>query len=362
VSDSDTETWAHSHDYFEVAKGTESTNGVLWDMRPIIFYNMMQRGYVPALHAETWGEAHTGTNVLIFLDHVDDAVRLRGLLRALEKEYAHAVRPLLVLSGGPGAGRAEADVLPALGREHKPTVCCIVGVFDLYLRKLDTQLFRETDVFAEAMLGARGIIETTRPALAIVAHRRGSAVMRGVAEAASQMHVPTAALLLPDFETRAATRDESPFDGLGFRVNTGGGESPVAPADWAAAAAAANVEADAALAEARDGVYSGALSDAVPPATQGFATGASAATPALGLFFAPTVGGVAFGDPVSPLDAPVLSAYAYATASPGLLLRYVEDLLCACEKDSSAGVGAYAQCPWRTPQRPTPTPAPVVKR
>ena len=96
VSDSDGETWAHSHDYFDVAKGTESTNGRLWDMRPIIFYNMMQRGYVPAMHAQTWGEHHTGSNVLIFLDHVDDAVRMRGFLRAIEKQYSHAVRPLIV--------------------------------------------------------------------------------------------------------------------------------------------------------------------------------------------------------------------------------------------------------------------------
>jgi hypothetical protein len=42
VHDGDAETWPHSPDYFDVAKGTESTNGRLWDMRPIIYFNMMQ--------------------------------------------------------------------------------------------------------------------------------------------------------------------------------------------------------------------------------------------------------------------------------------------------------------------------------
>lgn len=241
------------------------------------------------------------------------------------------------------------------------------------------------------MYATRGIIETTRPALIIVAHRRGSPVVRGIAEAASQMHVPTAALVLPDFENGAGERAGYPSADGGVHVNVGVGTSPPPPADWASSSAAANAEASAVLAEAvrltnkprgvlvcdsyssrtapsllsshsqAEGVFGGALSEAVPGVTQAFAVGASAATPHLGLFFAEAAAGAAAGDLQSPLDAPVLAAYAYATASPGLLLRYVEDLLCACEKGSSAGVGAYAQCPWRTPLRPTPTPAPLPK-
>ena len=329
-----------------MAKGTESTNGRLWDMRPIIFYNMVQRGYVPVRAHETWGEAHGATNVLIFIDHVDDAVQLRGLLRALETRFAHAVRPLLVLSGGPGEGRLEKDVVPTLGREHKPHICCIIGLWDMYLRKLDSQPFRASDVFAESLLAARGIMETTRPALVVVPHRRGSPVARGVAEAAAQLHVPVAALVLPDLGAGERAVYGAP-DGA-WHVNAGWGGLPFATPAWEAASKAADEEAAVVLAEALAGVFSGALGDATPHATQPVAGGAGAATPAVGTFAAGAAARArALGDELSPTDAPVLGAYAYASSSAGLLLNYVEALLCACERLNSQGVGGFAVCPWR---------------
>jgi hypothetical protein len=44
---------------------------------------MIQRGYTPVLAPELWGERHNATNVVLVVDHLDDAVRLRGLARAL---------------------------------------------------------------------------------------------------------------------------------------------------------------------------------------------------------------------------------------------------------------------------------------
>ena len=231
----------------------------------------------------------------------------------------------------------------------------------MYLRKLDSQPYRSTDVFAESLLAPRGIVVTTRPALIVVAHRRGSPVMRGVAEAASEMHVPTAALLLPDHRNLGGEAAVYPGDeGTGsFHLNLGFGSSAPPADDWAGASAAANAEADAVLEESVDGVFGGALTEAVPPAVQPFAGGASTATHHLGLF--PGSGWGSPGDLLSPLDAPVLSSFAYATSSPGLLLRYVEQFLCVCEKADSTAVGAYAQCPSKTLLRPTPTPAPLPK-
>ena len=355
-------TWAHSQDYFDVAKGTESTNGRLWDMRPIIFFNMVQRGYTPVMHHETWGEHHTGSNILVVIDAAADAVALRGLLRAMALAYPHAMRPLLVLTGGPGAGRAEEEVLHALGRPYTPQICCYVGTWDLFLRKLDPQLYRASDVHVEALLGMRGVIETTRPALIVVPHRRGSPIGRAVAEAGGEMGVPVAALLLEDWAAPGG-RLAPPTRGEAPNVNSGVGWSSAGleGVSVEAAAAAAEAEAGEVLREAQEGVFSGALWDAVPAGASG-AYGSAAPTTAQRAVLREGGGRVAGGgralDAASPLDAPVTAAYTYATASAGLLLRYVEELLCACAKDDSKGVGAYAQCPWATQTRPTPTPAP----
>jgi hypothetical protein len=353
-------TWPHSKDYFEVAKGTESTNGRLWDMRPIIFYNMLQRGYTPVMHHETWGEHHTGSNVLVVIDAAADALALRGLLAAVAAAYPHAIRPLLVLTGGPGAGRGEAEVLRALGRPHTPEICCYVGLWDLYLRKLDAQLYRAEDVYAEVLLGMRGVMETTRPALVLVPHRRGSPVARAVVEAAGGLGVPVAGLLLGDWEAPGGKLGEA---GLGEApaVNSGVGWSPGSSEGLEAAAAAAAAEGQEVLAESQGGVFSGALWDAVPGAVSGVLGAASSSTGEHGVLR--TAGGSVAGggralDPLSPLDAPVTAAYTYVTSSAGLLLRFVEELLCACAKEDSKGVGAYAQCPWATQIKPTPTPQP----
>ena len=312
-------TWPHSADYFDVAKGTESTNGRLWDMRPIIFYHMVQRGYVPAMHAETWGEHHSGSNVLVFIDHVDDARALRGLLRVLERDYGHAVRPLLVLSGGPGAGRTEAEIIPALGRAYTPHICCYAGVWDLFLRKFDAQLYSSTDVFTETLYGARGVMTTTRPSLVILPHRHDSPFARGVAVAAAEAHIPAAALLLADWtHPEGALATYAPTDGAPH-TNVGAGHV-MSPANKESAdETTAHVEAEvtSVLREAQD-LFEGAQGDAVPP----------------------------------------LSTINYASPHAGLLLRWLEDVLCACERPDSKGIGAYAQCPWRTPGVPTPTPAP----
>ena len=357
----DPATWPQSPDYFEVAKGTESTNGRLWDMRPVIFFNMMQRGYTPVMHAETWGEHHGVTNVLVVLDHEADAVALRGLLAALEAEYWHAVRPLLVLSNGPGGGRSPAAVQTRLGQQFQTdeAYCCYVGRWDMHLKKLDGQLYREADVFTEALLTMRGIIETTRPALILVPHRRGSPVSRAVAEAAGQMHVPTAALLLPDWEEPRGA--PAPGGGEGQEhnqagapnVNWGAGHTELPAESVGDARAAAAAEGAAVLREANEGVFSGALGDAVPAAMAPWALGAAPAAASLG--FAEEEARLSrMLDPPSPLDAPATGAgFDYATSSPGLLLRHVEALLCACEKPDSNDVGAYAQCPWRTPEPPS---------
>ena len=321
---------------------------------------MVQRGYVPVRRSETWGEYHTGTNVLIVIDHVDDALRLRGLLQLFRSDYAHAVRPLIVISGGPGAGRAQSDIERVLGRVFNMDVCCYIGLFDMFLRKLDTQPYRAIDILTEAMLSMRGIIETTRPALILVPHRRGSPVAKGVLEAALEMHIPTAALIMPDFETR--TGGLAVYKDLiegSIHVNMGFGTTAFEEPTTEGGIEAGIREAKIVLTEARESIFSGALTDAVAPATQALALGASVAASNLGVFSDITKGGAASKDLLSPGDAPVISAYAYATTSPGLLLRYTEDLLCACERADSQGVGAYAQCPWRTPRNPTPTPAPL---
>ena len=358
TSDSDGSSWPHSFDYFQVAAGTESSNGKLWDIRPIIFYNMVQRGYSPVRRAETWGEFHNGSNVLIVIDHVDDAVRLRGLLHVFQSDYAHAVRPLIVISGGPGVGRAQSDIERTLGREYNPQICCYVNVFDMFLRKLDAQPYRAVDILTEAMLAMRGIIETTRPSLIIVPHRRGSPVAKGVLEAALEMHVPTAALLLPDFTGRAGGLAvyKDALEGS-LHINMGSGTTEfTSPTNAEESRKSGVLEAGLVLAEARDGVFKGGLTDAVAPATQAFALGASNAAASLGVSDAVLVTTDLLLDLPSPGDAPVVSAYAYATTSVALLLRYTEDLLCACERPDSQGIGAYAQCPWRTPRIPTPTP------
>lgn len=376
------DTWAHSPDYFDVAKGTESTNGRLWDMRPIIFFNMLQRGFTPVMHHETWGEHHTGTNVLVVIDHAEDARSLRGYLSALDQEYAHAVRPLLVITGGPGAGRTEKDILGLLGRPFDPQVCCYVGTWDLFLRKLDAQPYRASDLFTEVVVGMRGVIETTRPALIVVAHRRGSPVSRGVAEAGFEMGVPTAALLLEDWKVPGGKLSPVPWEAGGApSVNAGAGETYFegrgagAGAGGAPAGAAAEEvwvvaervaeEGKGVLREAQEGVFSGAIGDAVAPVVQsGWSVGnggeASLGNPGGEV---PGMGEDFVGqrplDVYSPLDAPVTTAFTYITQSLGLLLRHTEEVLCACVKEDSMGVGAYAQCPWHVPHKPTPTPLPV---
>jgi hypothetical protein len=186
---------------------------------------MVQRGYTPVMRRETWGEVHTGSNVLVLIDAAADARELRGLLEAMRVAYPHAIRPLLVLTGGPGAGRTEADVLRALGRAYTPKICCYVGLWDLFLRKLDAQLYRASDVFAEVLLGLRGVIETTRPALILVPHRRGSPVARAAAEIGGEMGVPTAALLLPDWEVPSGALAPNTEAGAAPNVNAGVGVS-----------------------------------------------------------------------------------------------------------------------------------------
>ena len=347
-----------------MAKGTESTNGRLWDMRPIIFYNMIQRGYTPVMHHETWGEHHTGSNVLVVIDAAADAVALRGLLEAIRLAYPHAIRPLLVLTGGPGAGRAEEEVLKALGRAYTPQICCYVGTWDLYLRKLDPQLYRAGDVFGEVLVGMRGVIETTRPALILVPHRRGSPITRAVAEVGGEMGVPVAALLLPDWEAPQGRLLPSPLAlSAAPNVNTGVGWSASGLEGRTIEQAAADMaqEAAAVLTESQEGVFSGALWDAVPSALSSL-WGSLTPTTALRAVQREEGGSSSGGgralDASSPMDAPVTAAFTYATSSAGLMLRYIEEQLCVCAKEDSKGVGAYAQCPWATQIKPTPTPAP----
>jgi hypothetical protein len=328
-------------------------------MRPVIFFNMLQRGYTPVMHAETWGEHHSVTNVLLVIDHEADAVALRGFVKAVAQEFWHAVRLLVVISNGPGDGRSPAAVSTRLGQAYltDEQYCCYVGRWDMYLRKLDNAPYREADVFSEALLTVRGIIETTRPALVIVPHRRGSPVARASAEAAAQMHVPTAALLLPDWELPGGAvapgggkGQEANQDGA-VNVNTGCGHTALPPETADEAAAAAAAEATAVIREAQEGMFSGALGDAVPHAMAPWAAGAAPAAASLG--FAEEESRFSrFLDPPSPIDAPTTAAFDYATASPGLLLRHMEALLCACEKPDSNDVGAYSQCPWRTPEPP----------
>jgi hypothetical protein len=329
-------------------------------MRPIIFFNMLQRGYTPVMHHETWGEAHTGSNVLVLIDHAADAAALRGLLEAMRLEYPHAIRPLLVLTGGPGAGRTEGEVLRALGRPYTPEICCYVGLWDLFLQKLDAQLYRAADLFVEVLQGLRGVIETTRPALILVPHRRGSPVSRAAAEVAAEMGVPAAALLLPDWVSPAGRLVPWDVDDdAAPNVNTGVGWSPHEETREQAAGALFS-EAQAVLAESQEGVFSGGLWDSTPPPMGGaWAPMPSRASHGVLRQEGGTVGGGGRGlDPLAPLDAPVTAAFNYATTSPGLLLRFTEDTLCACAKEDSKGVGAYAQCPWATPIKPTPTPTP----
>jgi hypothetical protein len=286
-------------------------------------------------------------------------VALRGFVKAVAQEYWHAVRLLVVISNGPGGGRSPEKMSTRLGEAFRTDEqhCCYVGRWDMYLRKLDYVPYREADVFAEVLLTMRGIIETTRPALVVVPHRRGSPVARASAEAAAQLHVPTAALLLSDWELPGG--EVAPGGGRGqeknqdgaINVNMGAGHTPLPPETPEQAAAAAAAEAAAVMREAQEGVFSGALGDAVPHAMAPWALGAAPAAASLG--FAEEESRLSrMLDAPSPLDAPSTGSYDYATTSPGLLLRHMEALLCACEKPDSNDVGAYSQCPWRSPEPP----------
>jgi UDP-N-acetylglucosamine 2-epimerase (non-hydrolysing) len=187
----DRDTWAHSHDYFDISSSGDTTHSNALYERSHILFGLFMKGYVPARAFNVWGEAHSQSNIVLILPSIAHAKQLAPIYHFLGKNFNDSIRVLPVVTVDPRADKSETRdaILKELSMEWNPRNR-VVGVWDTDLQKMGSMRWRDTDVVVETQTALAGIYDTIRPALIISPFDEQSPVVLGAGVTAAAMKIP----------------------------------------------------------------------------------------------------------------------------------------------------------------------------